>query len=72
MLPITTESFNCQLACKSYFLPDGVQNYKVGGTNYIVTANEGDEKDLAGFSERTTVGANDYTLDPAIFPQASF
>lgn len=56
---------------KAYFLPDGVQNYKVGGTNYIVTANEGDEKDLAGFSERTTVGANDYTLDPAIFPQAS-
>ncbi len=56
---------------KAYFLPDGVQNYKVGGTNYIVTANEGDEKDLSGFSERTTVGANDYTLDPAIFPQAS-
>ncbi|NPA08953.1 MAG: T9SS type A sorting domain-containing protein [Chlorobi bacterium] len=56
---------------KAYFLPDGVQNYKVGGTNYIVTANEGDEKDLAGFSERTTVGANDYTLDPAIFPQSS-
>lgn len=56
---------------KAYFLPDGVQNYKFGGTNYIVTANEGDEKDLAGFSERTTVGANDYTLDPAIFPQSS-
>lgn len=56
---------------KAYFLPDGVQNYKVGGTNYIVTSNEGDEKDLAGFSERTTVGANDYTLDPAIFPQSS-
>lgn len=56
---------------KAYFLPDGVQNYKVGGTSYIVTANEGDEKDLAGFSERTTVGANDYTLDPAIFPQSS-
>ncbi|WP_375181446.1 choice-of-anchor I family protein [Chryseobacterium sp.] len=56
---------------KAYFLPDGIQNYKVGGTNYIVTANEGDEKDLAGFSERTTVGANDYTLDPAIFPQSS-
>lgn len=56
---------------KAYFLPDGVQNYKVGSTNYIVTANEGDEKDLSGFSERTTVGANDYTLDPAIFPQSS-
>ncbi|MCQ4142252.1 choice-of-anchor I family protein [Chryseobacterium sp. EO14] len=56
---------------KAYFTPDGIHNYKVGGTNYIVTANEGDEKDLTGFSERTTVGANDYALDPAIFPQAS-
>ncbi|UZT99640.1 choice-of-anchor I family protein [Chryseobacterium fluminis] len=56
---------------KAYYLPDAVQNYKVGNTNYIITANEGDEKDLSGFSERTTVGANDYTLDPAIFPQSS-
>jgi len=56
---------------KAYFLPDGVQNFKVGGTNYIVTANEGDEKDLSGFSERTTVGANTYTLDPVIFPQSA-
>ncbi len=56
---------------KAYYLPDAVQNYKIGNTNYIITANEGDEKDLSGFSERTTVGANDYTLDPAIFPQSS-
>lgn len=56
---------------KAYYTPDAVQNYKVGNTNYIVTANEGDEKDLSGFSERTTVGANAYTLDPAVFPQAS-
>ncbi len=56
---------------KAYFLPDGVQNFKVGGANYIVTANEGDEKDLSGFSERTTVGTNTYTLDPVIFPQSA-
>jgi hypothetical protein len=56
---------------KAYYLPDGIQNYKVGGTNYIVTANEGDEKDLSGFSERTTVGANNYTLDATLFPQSS-
>ncbi|SDQ72118.1 Por secretion system C-terminal sorting domain-containing protein [Chryseobacterium soldanellicola] len=56
---------------KAYYLPDGIQNYKVGGTNYIVTANEGDEKDLSGFSERTTVGANTYTLDPTLFPQSA-
>jgi hypothetical protein len=56
---------------KAYYMPDGMQNFKVGSTNYIVTANEGDEKDLTGFSERTTVGANDYALDPVLFPQSS-
>lgn len=56
---------------KAYYIPDAVQNYKVGNTNYIVTANEGDEKDLPGYSERTTIGANNYTLDPAIFPNAN-
>lgn len=56
---------------KAYYTPDAVQNYKVGNTHYIVTANEGDEKDLSGFSERTTVGANTYTPDPFIFPQAA-
>lgn len=56
---------------KAYYIPDAVQNYKVGNTNYIVTANEGDEKDLSGYSERTTVGANNYTLDPSIFPNAN-
>lgn len=56
---------------KTYFTPDALQNFKVNGTNFIITANEGDEKDLSGFSERTTVGANTYTLDPTIFPQAS-
>lgn len=56
---------------KAYYTPDAVQNYKVGNTHYIVTANEGDEKDLSGFSERTTAGANNYSPDPALFPQAA-
>lgn len=56
---------------KAYYNPDAMQSFKVGSTNYIVTANEGDEKDLGGFSERTTVGANGYTLDSTIFPNAS-
>jgi len=56
---------------KAYYTPDAVQNYKVGNTHYIVTANEGDEKDLSGYSERTTVGANNYTLDPTAFPQSA-
>ncbi|SEV95964.1 Por secretion system C-terminal sorting domain-containing protein [Chryseobacterium wanjuense] len=56
---------------KAYYMPDAVQNFKTGGTNYVITANEGDEKDLSGFSERTTVGANNYTLDATLFPQSS-
>jgi len=56
---------------KAYYNPDAMASYKVGSTNYIVTANEGDEKDLGGFSERTTVGANGYSLDSTVFPNAS-
>lgn len=56
---------------KAFYIPDAIQNYKIGNTHYIVTANEGDEKDLPGFSERTTVGANGYTLDNTIFPNSS-
>ncbi|RYD87216.1 MAG: alkaline phosphatase, partial [Sphingobacteriales bacterium] len=55
---------------KSYYIPDAVANYSVGGTNYIITANEGDEKEYDGFEERTTIGAGSFNLDSAIFPQA--
>ncbi|KFF00409.1 alkaline phosphatase [Chryseobacterium formosense] len=56
---------------KAYYNPDAMASFKVGSTTYLVTANEGDEKDLGGFSERTTVGANGYALDSTIFPNAS-
>ncbi|MCY0970014.1 choice-of-anchor I family protein [Chryseobacterium wangxinyae] len=56
---------------KAYYNPDAMASYKIGNTNYLVTANEGDEKDLGGFSERTTVGAAGYTLDSTVFPNAS-
>lgn len=56
---------------KTFYTPDAIASYSVNGTNYIVTANEGDEKDIDGFSERTTVGANGYKLDAAVFPNAS-
>lgn len=56
---------------QAYYIPDAVANYTVNGTTYLVMANEGDEKEYAGLTERTTVGANTYTLDPAIFPNAS-
>ncbi len=56
---------------QAFHIPDAVANYSVAGTNYLVTANEGDEKEYTGFTERTTVGAATYILDAAIFPNAS-
>lgn len=56
---------------KALYLPDGIASYTSGGQNYIVTANEGDEKEYTGFTERTTVGAATYTLDSSVFPNAS-
>lgn len=53
---------------KSYFEPDGIANYTANGKTYLVTANEGDEKEYGTFVERTTVDA--VTLDPTIFPNA--
>jgi len=53
---------------KSYFMPDGIANYTINGKTYLVTANEGDEKEYGTFVERTTVGA--VTLDPTVFPNA--
>jgi hypothetical protein len=51
-----------------YYLPDAIANYSVGDVTYLVTANEGDEKEYGGLNERTTVGAVD--LDPDAFPNA--
>lgn len=56
---------------KAFYIPDAVSHFSIGGTNYLVTANEGDEKEYGGLNERTTVGANDYRLDSALFPNAA-
>ncbi len=54
---------------KSFYLADGIANYKVNNRTYLITANEGDEKEYEVLNERTTVG--DVTLDPTIFPNAA-
>lgn len=56
---------------QSYYIPDAVATYSVNGTNYIITANEGDEKEYDGFEERTTIGNNSYNLDAAAYPHAA-
>jgi uncharacterized repeat protein (TIGR02543 family) len=54
----------------AYYIPDAVANFNINNTNYLITANEGDEKEYAGLNERTTVGNANYILDPTIFPNA--
>lgn len=56
---------------QSYYIPDAIASFEKEGINYIVTANEGDEKEYSGFEERIAVGSSSYLLDEIIYPQAS-
>jgi hypothetical protein len=56
---------------KAFFIPDAIANYTVGTNTYLVTANEGDEKEYSGLTERTTVGNNGTILDPVAYPNAA-
>lgn len=70
-LDLSDQSGNIHIAnypLKGFFIPDAVANYTINGVTYLVTANEGDEKEYAGLNERTTVSA--VTLDPVAFPNA--
>ncbi|OIQ22437.1 MAG: hypothetical protein BM557_00160 [Flavobacterium sp. MedPE-SWcel] len=55
---------------QAFYIPDAIATYNVGGTNYIITANEGDEKEYGSFEERTTIGNDDYMLDATNYPQS--
>lgn len=55
---------------KAFYIPDGIGTFQVAGVNYLVTANEGDEKEYASFEERTSVDASGYVLNPLFFPHA--
>ncbi|MEZ4386905.1 MAG: choice-of-anchor I family protein [Candidatus Krumholzibacteriia bacterium] len=51
------------------YQPDGTVGYTVNGQFYLVTANEGDSRDYAGYSEEARV--KNLTLDPTAFPDAA-
>ncbi len=56
---------------KGMYQPDAIATYTVGGTTYVVTANEGDAREYAGFAEETRVRSHfSAGLDPAVFPDA--
>ncbi|WP_188813198.1 choice-of-anchor I family protein [Hymenobacter cavernae] len=51
--------------------PDAIASFEVGGTPYLLTANEGDARDYTGFSEQVRLGSSGYVLDPMAFPNAA-
>jgi hypothetical protein len=66
-----TEILLANWPVKSFYIPDAIANYAVGGVTYLVTANEGDEREYGPVNERTTVGAGGTVLNPANFPHAA-
>lgn len=54
---------------KGLYMPDAIDSYTFRGRTYIVTANEGDSRDYAGFSEEARI--KDVPLDPVVFPDAA-
>ena len=51
--------------------PDAINHFEVNGTGYLLTANEGDSRDYAGFTEVVRLGNNAYPLDATAFPSAN-
>jgi Secretion system C-terminal sorting domain len=59
------------LPVKGMYQPDAIAGFAVGGTSYLITANEGDSRAYAGLNEEIRVGAAGYVLDPTVFPNAA-
>lgn len=53
----------------SFYQPDAIDYFEIGGTGYIITANEGDARDYDGYSEEDRV--DDLVLDPTAYPDAA-
>lgn len=49
------------------FQPDAIVSVYINGTEYIISANEGDARDYDGFSEEVRV--DDLKLDTTVFPE---
>jgi hypothetical protein len=64
----TGEVLRANWPVKGFLIPDAMGNYMVDGITYIVTANEGDEKEYGPLEERAAVSS--LTLDPTAFPHA--
>lgn len=69
-LDISDQGGNIHIAnwpIKGMYMPDAIASYEIGGQLYLVTANEGDARDYAGFSEEVRVNNAGYVLDTTVF-----
>jgi hypothetical protein len=57
---------------KGFFMPDAIEYFSIGGTGYLITANEGDARDYDEFSEEERLRDASYPLDPTVFPDAEY
>lgn len=65
------EIFMANWPVRGMYMPDAMASYTVGGTTYLVTANEGDAREYDNMEEEAKVGDADYILDPVVFPNAA-
>jgi DNA-binding beta-propeller fold protein YncE len=50
------------------YQPDAVTAFGVKGRTFLITANEGDAREYAGYTEALRLANAAYVLDPAVFP----
>lgn len=56
---------------RGLYMPDAIASFRVKGRDYVITANEGDARDLPGFADEARLGSGDVVLDPTAFPNAA-
>lgn len=54
---------------RGLYLPDAIAAIEIGGTQYVISANEGDARDYDAYAEEERL--EDVTLDPSAFPDAA-
>lgn len=54
---------------RGLYMPDAIDNFTVGGSTYVIFANEGDAREYDPFEEESRIKSGSYDLDPTVFPE---
>lgn len=57
---------------KGMYQPDAIAHWNSGGSEYLITANEGDVREWDAYAEIVRLSASAYKLDSAAFPDAAY